>query len=141
MRYLLGDLIIDDECFEVRKSGVVVHVEPRVLDFVLYLIRNRHRLVTRVELLDGLWKDSCVVDSVVTRCACIARKLLGDAALIRTIYGRGYRWVAPQMRIIESDMQVRGAGSLDSLTSVRDRDSGREDRVPRLVEVQRDFGG
>ena len=143
MRYFVSELVVDEECFELRKSGVIVHVEPRVLDFLIYLIRNRHRVVTRLELLDDLWKDSCVVDSVVTRCACLARKLLGDAALIRTIYGRGYRWVAPQMRIVdvETDSRIRSIGSLEALGRARDRDSGREERESRLVKEHRDFSG
>jgi DNA-binding winged helix-turn-helix (wHTH) protein len=36
-----------------------------------------------------------LVESVLTRAACIARKALGDATLIRTVHGRGYRWSTP----------------------------------------------
>lgn len=103
MHYIVGDVEIDEEGFELCRKGVRVTVEPRVLEFILHLIRNRARLVTKDELLQALWQ-SFVVDSVVTRCACLARKTLGDPTLIRTIYGRGYRWSAP-------NTHVRGAGA------------------------------
>lgn len=98
MHYTVGDVKIDEDGFELCRKGVRVTVEPRVLEFILHLIRNRARLVTKDELLEALWR-SFVVDSVITRCACLARKTLGDPSLIRTVYGRGYRWSAPDMSV------------------------------------------
>jgi DNA-binding winged helix-turn-helix (wHTH) protein len=90
--YVLEDVEIDEGCFELRRNGVVVPVEPRVLEFILYLVRHRPRLVSKHELLDQVWSEALVVDSVLTRCACLARQALGRHELIRTVYGRGYRW-------------------------------------------------
>jgi DNA-binding winged helix-turn-helix (wHTH) protein len=90
--YVLDDVEIDECSFELRRKGVAVSVEPRVLEFILYLVRHRPRLVPKHELLDQLWSQAFVVDSVLTRCACLARQALGRHELIRTVYGRGYRW-------------------------------------------------
>jgi DNA-binding winged helix-turn-helix (wHTH) protein len=90
--YIAGEVEIDEDCFELRRRGVCVPVEPRVLEFILYLVRHRTRLVSKHELLDQLWKEAFVVDSVLARCACLARQALGRHELIRTVYGRGYRW-------------------------------------------------
>ena len=92
--YIVGDVEIDEDAFELSRKGSRVSIEPRVLEFILHLIRNRSRLVTKDELILALWR-SFVVDSVVTRCACLARKALGNPSHIRTIYGRGYRWSGP----------------------------------------------
>jgi DNA-binding winged helix-turn-helix (wHTH) protein len=92
MMYCAGPLLVDDDGFELRRDGQLLAVEPLVFDFILYLIRNRERVVLKNELLDALWKGSCVVEAVLTRCACLARKSVGMAA-IRTVRGRGYRWV------------------------------------------------
>lgn len=104
MQYVVGDLEIDEDAFELRHEGSIVAVEPRVLEFVLYLIRNRVRLVTKDELLESLWRGGFVVESVVTRCASLARKALGDPSLIRTVYGRGYRWTAHNMSVRGDDL-------------------------------------
>jgi DNA-binding winged helix-turn-helix (wHTH) protein len=94
MHYWVGEAHIDARGFELRRNGQIVPVEPRVLEFVLYLIQHRDRMVPKHELLHALWKDSCVVEAVITRCAHLARRSLGDPKAIRTVRGRGYRWVA-----------------------------------------------
>ena len=82
----------DDACFELKRDGGIVEVEPRVFDFILYLIKHRARVVLKDELLNQVWKQSCISESALTRCACEARKALGDSSLIKTVRGRGYRW-------------------------------------------------
>ena len=89
-----GNIEIDEERFEIRRAGSVVRAEPRVYDFILYLARHRGRVITKQELLDQLWRESHVGDGVLARCACIARRLLGDSSLINTVPRRGYRWMA-----------------------------------------------
>jgi DNA-binding winged helix-turn-helix (wHTH) protein len=89
-----GHIEIDEERFEIRVTGHVQRVEPRVFDFISYLARHRGRVITKQELLDQIWGQSHVGDAVLARCACIARRLLGNASLISTIPRRGYSWVA-----------------------------------------------
>lgn len=84
---------IDEQRFELRRGGLQVAIEPKVLEFILYLVRHKRRVVSKRELLDELWKETHVVESVLTRCACLARRALGSPALIGTVYGRGYRWM------------------------------------------------
>jgi DNA-binding winged helix-turn-helix (wHTH) protein len=92
--YMAAEVEIDDEGFELRKNGVPVPIEPKVLEFILYLVRHRTRVVSKRELLDQVWSDTFVAESVLARCACLARQALGRHELIRTVYGRGYRWAA-----------------------------------------------
>jgi DNA-binding winged helix-turn-helix (wHTH) protein len=94
MLYTFGRVQLDDACFELKRDGRVVEVEPRVFDFILYLINHRARVVLKDELLSQVWKQSCISESALTRCACEARKALGDPSLIKTVRGRGYRWSA-----------------------------------------------
>jgi DNA-binding winged helix-turn-helix (wHTH) protein len=92
MRFVWRQFEIDEDRFEVRNSGVPVLIEPRVLELVLYLLRNRQRMVPKRELLGQVWCGYAVGGSVVDRCVCLARKTLGDRAVIRTVYARGYQW-------------------------------------------------
>src|SRR5882724_6404083 len=100
MIYLVGDAEIDTATREIRRQGVAQFVEPKVFDFVEYLIRFRDRLVAKDELLDELWGGRVLSDSVIARAAHAARRLLADPAAIKTLYGKGYRFVAP---LVERD--------------------------------------
>ena len=95
MRYKLGDLEIDEDAFAIRRNGALVSLEPRVFELVVYLIRNRARMITKDELIDRVWHGYSVGTSVVTRGICIARAMLKHRDAIRTVHGRGYQWVAP----------------------------------------------
>jgi DNA-binding winged helix-turn-helix (wHTH) protein len=95
MVYTFHNVEIDEDGFAIRRAGAVVEVEPRVLEFLIYLVRNRRRMVSKAELLERLWGGCAVSRTVVARCACIARQTVGDASAIRTIRARGYQWVGP----------------------------------------------
>lgn len=94
MRYTFRTVEIDEDCFAIRRNGATVDVEPRVFDFLLYLIRHRQRVVSKGELLERVWHGYAVGESVLARCAWIARKVVGDPSAIRTVHARGYQWVA-----------------------------------------------
>ena len=93
MRYRLGDLEVDEEAFAVRREGALVRLEPRVFELLVYLIRNRPRMVTKRELIDSVWSGYVVGESVLARGICVARALLKSREAIRTIHGRGYQWI------------------------------------------------
>ena len=37
---------------ELRRAGQIVHIELQVYDLLVYLVQNRHRVVSKDELLD-----------------------------------------------------------------------------------------
>lgn len=96
--YCFGEFILDAARFELRGPHGAVHVEPRVLDVLLYLVRHRDRVVAKHELLDELWGDRFVSEAALTSSVKAARRPLGDSGdeqrLIRTIHRRGYQFVA-----------------------------------------------
>ena len=52
MRLQFGECLIDVERRELRRAGESVHVEPQVLDLILYLIQHRDRVVSK----DHCWR-------------------------------------------------------------------------------------
>jgi pimeloyl-ACP methyl ester carboxylesterase/DNA-binding winged helix-turn-helix (wHTH) protein len=96
-QYRFGDLVLDTACYELRRGGGRVHVEPRVLDLLLYLVRHRDRVVSKNELLDGVWGDRFVGETALTSSIRAARRAVGDSGdeqrLIRTVQRRGYQFV------------------------------------------------
>ena len=95
MGYTFGDLEVDEDAYLVRRNGTIVEVQPLVFDLIVYLIRHRHRAVSKCELLRQVWRGSTVEDSAIRRCVSLARCLVGDSTSIRTIHARGYQWIAP----------------------------------------------
>ena len=82
---------------QVRRDGVPVEVERKAFLFLKYLIERHDRVVTKKELLERLWGGVFVGESVLTRCASVARKALCDRPrqprFVKTVYGEGYRFV------------------------------------------------
>ena len=95
--FRFGDFELDLDRYELRRGRDVVKAEPRVLEVLNYLIERRDRVVPKEELLDTLWADVHVSDSALTTTIRDARRALGDSPTdprwIRTIYGRGFRFV------------------------------------------------
>jgi pimeloyl-ACP methyl ester carboxylesterase/DNA-binding winged helix-turn-helix (wHTH) protein len=89
---------VDPGRFELRRGGAVEHVEPQVFDVLVHLIRHRERVVTKTELLDTVWGDRFVSESALASRLKSARRAVGDDGaaqrVIRTVFGRGYQFVA-----------------------------------------------
>ncbi len=69
-----------------------------MFDLLVYLVKNRDRVVTRDELLDNLWKGKVVTDAALGVCLKAARSAIGDSGnkqtVIKTFHGRGYQFIA-----------------------------------------------
>lgn len=98
MRFTFGDVLLDTDRFLLERGGEPVHVQPQVFDVLSHLVRNRERVVTKTELLDAVWGDRFVSESTLTSRIKAARRVLGDDGalqqVIKTVHGRGYRWIA-----------------------------------------------
>ena len=99
MRYGFGGVELDTDTYELRSGGRIVYVERQVFDVLAFLAANRERVVTKEELLDAVWGDRFVSESALTTRIKQARAAVGDDGqaqrVIKTVYGRGYRLVAP----------------------------------------------
>ena len=56
MNFRFAEFEIDMARQELRRASAIVHVEPQVFDLLVYLIRNRHRTVSKDELFDAIWQ-------------------------------------------------------------------------------------
>ena len=93
-----GDVELDPALFELRRAGHAVPLEPQAFDVLAYLVAHRDRVVTKEELMDAIWGGRFVTEAAVTSRIKQARRAVGDDGqaqrVIRTIHGRGYRFVA-----------------------------------------------
>jgi DNA-binding winged helix-turn-helix (wHTH) protein len=80
---------------ELLAGGVPLPVGNRALDVLLALIEARGELVTKDELLSLVWPNTTVEENNLQFQVSTLRKALGEnRELIRTVSGRGYRFVA-----------------------------------------------
>ena len=88
---------LDLEKRELRHQGDVRASEPQVLRLLEYLIRNRHRVVSKDDLTEHVWDGRFVSDSVINSRISTARSLVDDNGkaqrLIKTLHRQGFRFV------------------------------------------------
>jgi DNA-binding winged helix-turn-helix (wHTH) protein len=108
MIYVFGEFELDERCFELRRKGEPVPVEPRVLRALAYLIRHRDRAVGRDELMDELWPNEAVTPSSLTNSIWALRRALGENGtgerILKTLYRKGYRFMAQVDEVPAEDM-------------------------------------
>ena len=96
--YRFDDYVVDPETWRLSRDGQEIHLEPVVLNLLIYLISHRNRLVTRQELMDTVWGDTVISESAVNQAVARLRKALGDDAAthryLETVHSKGYRFIA-----------------------------------------------
>jgi len=132
--YRFDEFEIDLGQHELRRSGQAVHIEPQVFDLLLFLIRNRDRIVSKSEIINAIWQGRAISDAALSSCISAARRAVGDNGenqrLIRTLHKRGFRFVgniddvSPPLAVpaeVERPVDpAPTAGNLDDLARVTD---------------------
>lgn len=97
MIYRFGDFTLDSSVYELRRSGKPVAIEPQVFGTLEFLIRKRHKVVSRDDLIDAVWQGRSVSDTTLSSRIFAARRAVGDTgktkSLIVTVPRRGFRFV------------------------------------------------
>ncbi len=90
-----GDLEMDLLARKVTRGGKPIELLPREFKLLEYLLRNKHRVVTRTMLLEEVWDyrfdpHTSLIDTHISR----LRKKIDDGfdkPLLHTVRGTGYR--------------------------------------------------
>ena len=83
---------------QLWRENQEIALRPKTFEVLRYFVEHPGRLVTKAALLDAVWKEVVVSDSMPGVCIGELRKALGDGAktphFIETVHGRGYRFIA-----------------------------------------------
>jgi len=97
MRYSFDECVLDLERRELAKGGQPVDVEPQVFDLLVFLLRNRERVVSRDDVIVGVWGGRIVSESTLASRVNAVRRAIGDDGtaqrLVKTIVRKGFRFV------------------------------------------------
>jgi predicted ATPase/DNA-binding winged helix-turn-helix (wHTH) protein len=133
---------VDTDRLELTISGDAVHLEPRVFAVLAHLVANADRVVSKEELLDELWGDRFVSETTLAGNIRAIRAAVGDDGkrqeVIRTVHGRGYRFVAalePDEGRGPPTEQEAASDTLGNLPLVPGRLIGRSELVQEVVDL------
>jgi DNA-binding winged helix-turn-helix (wHTH) protein len=118
VRFGFDQYVLDFDQRELRRDGQLVAVEPQVLDLIQFLLAERHRVVTKDELIERVWNNRIISESTLTSRINAARKAIGDSGqeqrLIRTYARRGFRFTGS----VQEDGKAVGSAA-NELASAR----------------------
>jgi len=95
--FLFEDCTVDTDRREIRRGTGIVSPGPQVFDLLVYLIRNRDRVVSKDDLLEAVWRGRIVSEQTLASHINAVRKAIGDSGdeqrLVRTVPRKGFRFV------------------------------------------------
>ena len=122
---------------ELRADGVAVELGSRAFDVLMVLVEAGGALVTKDEMLGRVWPDTVVEENNLAVQISTLRKALGeDRDFIRTVSGRGYRFVAEiRTSPAEAAQSTPSSNSPTTVSSLISREPEHEKTSDRLVGV------
>jgi len=107
--YEFGRFRLETNERRLLRDGRSVQLRGKVFDTLCVLVSRPGRLIEKDELIAAVWPDTVVEENNLAHNINALRKALGDARLIETVPGRGYRFaggvrsdaVAPPSRPFE----------------------------------------
>ena len=97
LRYRFDDFTLDLAAGELRNRDTVVAADQMTFSVLAYLVENADRLIPKEELVEKVWHGRFISDSAISSAIKSVRKVIGDSGsaqrLVRTIHGRGFRFV------------------------------------------------
>ena len=92
-RIQVGDLVLDEETYEVSRAGEPIALTATEFELLRFLMRNPRRVLSKVQILDRVWSyDFGGRSSIVEIYISYLRKKIdeGRAPMIHTVRGVGY---------------------------------------------------
>src|SRR6266436_9653789 len=96
MIYAFKEYLLDADRRELRRGAALIAAEPQTFDLLLYLIRNRERVVSKDDLMAAVWSGRIVSESTLSSQITAVRHAIGDdrvrQVLVRTLARKGFRF-------------------------------------------------
>src|SRR3954462_5207960 len=90
-----GPFQLDEPGRLLRLHSRAIQLQPRVFDLLVYLVRNRARVVSKEELLDALWPGVTVTENSLQRAVSVLRAALRQVGMDDAVQNHpraGYRF-------------------------------------------------
>lgn len=110
MYFAFENHVLDVDRRELRRGSALIAVEPQVFDLLVYLLQNRDRVVSKDDLIAGVWGGRIVSESTLDSRINAVRKAVGDSGqrqkFVRTVARKGIRFVGEVREIATSEANL-----------------------------------
>ena len=95
--HLWGGVVLFPDTREVTKNGTPLDVRDKEMDMLIFLAKNRGRVISPRELYENVWEEMPLPSSnntITVHILNLRRKLEDDPSspkIIRTVWGKGYQ--------------------------------------------------
>jgi DNA-binding winged helix-turn-helix (wHTH) protein/tetratricopeptide (TPR) repeat protein len=131
------DFSLDAANARLQRGSEVIALRPKTLAVLEHLAARPGRLVTKAELLETVWAETVVTESVLTGCIRELRRALEDdpraPRVIETAHRHGYRFIAP----IRPDGPATSPRAWGDSPTVVGRTADLADLMARLEDARR----
>ncbi len=105
MHVSFEDYELDVERRELTRGSEPISLGPQVFDLLVFLVKNRDRVVSKDNLIETVWSGRIISESTLTSHINAVRKAIGDSGeqqrLVRTVSRKGFRFVG---KVIEEPL-------------------------------------
>lgn len=130
---------LDVEHKVLRRGGEIVPLPLKTVELLIVLLKNRGEVVSKNELLEAVWEDTFVEESVLSNNVYILRKTLAKLGagenLIQTVPRRGYRFVGNSDEP-DSEAEIVVERHVFRQTMIEEILGELESRVPKTVSAK-----
>lgn len=110
--YRFGAYLYEGSAHQLFRDGTVVTLAPKQLLLLRLFLMRAGEVVTKEAVLEAVWPSTRVTDDAITQVISLLREALGDdpsaPTLIETVARRGYRFIAPVIRLAAPPAPPRG---------------------------------
>ena len=103
----VGQWCVQPTLNQIRHDQTVRHLEPQLINLLLFLASNDGRVVSKDQIIEAVWDGRFIAEATLTRSIADLRRALGDnrecPQYIETIAKRGYRLIAPVSGVVHAD--------------------------------------
>jgi DNA-binding response OmpR family regulator len=86
-----GNLVLDSARLEAMVENRTLPLSVLEFNLLRFFVVNKDRVMSRKQILDGVWKDAVVSNRTIdTHMVYLRKKLAGFSHTLATVYGAGY---------------------------------------------------
>lgn len=123
--FRVGARLVQPRLNTVSQDERSVHLEPKVMQVLVYLAGHSGEVLPRERLLKAVWADTFVTEDVLTRAVSELRKAFDDDSrqprVLQTIPKSGYRLIAP-VEWVDVTAEAQSLAVLPFINANRDSD-------------------
>jgi DNA-binding winged helix-turn-helix (wHTH) protein/tetratricopeptide (TPR) repeat protein len=138
---VFGPFRLDVRDERLWRGHEAIPLSPKTFAVLCCLVSQAGQLVTKDALLEAVWPETIMSESILTVAMRTLRRVLGDQArtprFIETVHGRGYRFIAPVSATMPPErpaMLERPGRSIPSMVSRPPLFVGRDAELTQMAQ-------